>query len=192
MVHLSRNSGGRPGLVRNVGLRVATGEFVAFLDDDDEWLPTKLSLQLQELRKSKDLDMCATAAMETQKSGKTIVVPSAPDKLPRTICLRDIAETNLLVSSSVLVRRRVVDEAGTFSASKYAQDYGFWKKCLKHTKCAFLPKPLVLLDTTGTDRSTTRAVERQCVTKLAGMHMGLLEQGDRSSIEEKLRGFMGV
>ena len=35
---------------RNAGIRAAQGEFIAFLDDDDEWLPTKLEKQMEILK----------------------------------------------------------------------------------------------------------------------------------------------
>jgi len=41
VVALDPPSGGRPGLARNAGVEATSGAFVAFLDDDDEWLPGK-------------------------------------------------------------------------------------------------------------------------------------------------------
>ena len=78
------------------------------------------------------------------------MVPSEP--LPGTITAKHLAEANPIISSSVLVHRDIVRRAGRFSGSKYAQDYGYWKRCLEHTKCSFISEPLVKLDTSGLDR----------------------------------------
>ena len=45
-----RNSGG-PNWGRNIGIKKSTGDYVAFLDHDDEWLPDKLLNQLNEINK---------------------------------------------------------------------------------------------------------------------------------------------
>jgi len=46
----NKNSGG-PNRGRNVGIRNATGDLIAFLDHDDEWLPTKVKEQLKQINK---------------------------------------------------------------------------------------------------------------------------------------------
>src|SRR5260221_14250501 len=48
-----------PGLAgaRNSGALEGTGEFIAFCDDDDEWLPSKLSTQIAQLRLTPDADV---------------------------------------------------------------------------------------------------------------------------------------
>jgi len=43
---------------RNAGAREATGEFLAFLDQDDLWLPQKLTLQVQKLEVDPSVDIC--------------------------------------------------------------------------------------------------------------------------------------
>jgi glycosyltransferase involved in cell wall biosynthesis len=53
---LTQNNGG-PSSARNLGIRKATGEFIALLDADDLWLPTKLSKQLHFLEKYPNVDL---------------------------------------------------------------------------------------------------------------------------------------
>jgi glycosyltransferase involved in cell wall biosynthesis len=50
-----KNSG--PSAARNLGIREATGEFIALLDADDIWLPTKLSRQLHFFEKNQNVDL---------------------------------------------------------------------------------------------------------------------------------------
>jgi len=65
------NNGG-PNRARNKGVEVANGRWIAFLDDDDEWLPHKIEKQLQLLRASSaNLDwvgsVCSYRFLETGK-----------------------------------------------------------------------------------------------------------------------------
>ena len=57
---------------RNRGLRETTAPFVAFLDADDEWLPTKLDRQVRVLEEDADRVMCSTAFEHIDASGTRI------------------------------------------------------------------------------------------------------------------------
>jgi teichuronic acid biosynthesis glycosyltransferase TuaG len=121
VLSLPENSGS-PAAARNVGLRKASGRFAGFLDDDDEWLPDKLAMQLPALG-----------------AGHSIVCGNAlcSDGLPyfrgdtsqlafgRIELLRD----NPVITSTAIVNRRELLEVGGFPESRrlaVVEDYGAW------------------------------------------------------------------
>lgn len=53
---------------RNVGLSICFGEYIAFLDDDDEWVSTKLEFQMEDIKKGSDLVSCNSLVIGGGKS----------------------------------------------------------------------------------------------------------------------------
>ena len=66
---------------RNQGLRVASGEFIAFLDSDDVWHPRKLELQLQAFSQQKDLGLLGTGAIDWPDYPFTEIIPEYGNRL---------------------------------------------------------------------------------------------------------------
>jgi glycosyltransferase involved in cell wall biosynthesis len=115
-----------PGLAgaRNSGVDAATGELVAFCDDDDEWLPPKLRRQVELLRTVPDTSVVVSGVCLVSGDNEIVRLPP-PRALGRTDFLRDrIAAVH---PSTVLVRRdRMVREIGPVDErlpGSYAEDY---------------------------------------------------------------------
>ncbi|MFI5361857.1 MAG: glycosyltransferase family 2 protein [Elusimicrobiota bacterium] len=122
---------------RNAGLKAARGEFVAFLDADDAWLPEYLKRQLKFLdERGADL-VCADAAIfgETRDAGRTFMqlyMGTAPAAGGVTF-LDLLSAEKCLITSGILVRLKTVLEVGLFDEGlRNAQDYDLWMRLARH------------------------------------------------------------
>jgi glycosyltransferase involved in cell wall biosynthesis len=144
-------------VARNTAIAKATGDLVAFLDSDDVWEPWKLALQVECLRQLPQLVMLGTNALEVDDHGatrpdfmRTYSVYRFYDRLrarfeerqimangaPATLFFGDFASPmfmgNFFVTSTVMVRRDVLTQAGPFDAAMLnaGEDYElFWRVC---------------------------------------------------------------
>jgi len=141
---LEYNSGG-PATSKNLGWHKAQGEFIAFLDHDDEWLPEKLTQQLVILESSSDprLGLVSCSAYLKDESRRKSVVYQ---KNYQTAPLADLANGNFIISSScVLVKREVFQTVGGFDTTfKIFDDWDMWLRLAEADySFAFLETPLV-------------------------------------------------
>jgi glycosyltransferase involved in cell wall biosynthesis len=112
--NLIRKVNGGPSSARNFGVVNSTGNFVAFLDSDDIWLPNKLSRQLSLIDKSPDCLISLTDYVITQSDGSNmrgIRSSTSPDLLKKWLNMRGFGG---LVESTGLVRRKVFNEGILF------------------------------------------------------------------------------
>lgn len=111
-----KNDGAHGGAgARNCGIRSASGELVAFLDDDDEWLPEKLERQSEAMNNAPDdVGFCATSAMNIFDCGEqaTAIEDGVTDF--SEIALRRF---NGFLTSTLVVRRHVLEEVLMFDTS---------------------------------------------------------------------------
>ena len=150
---------GVPAPHRNRGIQEATGEWVAFLDDDDEWLPGKLATQARYLEDG--FDVVAGNALRATTSDRYFPHAPALATPSRGALLR----SNLVVTSTAVVRREQLLAVGGFDESPWlagAEDYALWLTLVDHrARFAVLGAPLVRYDDFGADRLSTGTLRVQ-------------------------------
>ena len=127
---------------RNKGLSLAKGDWVAFLDSDDEWIAQKLEKQIYALKNKPEYKVCHTEEIwirhgihvnqkvKHKKSGGWIF----PQCLP--LCV--------MSPSSILIHRSVFDEVGEFNSLLPAcEDYDLWLRITAKYPVLYLDEPLI-------------------------------------------------
>jgi glycosyltransferase involved in cell wall biosynthesis len=156
---------------RNHGLRRASCEFVAFLDADDAWHPRKIERQTEALARRPELGLLGTAVFDWPARVLPAVCHPGPE--PVVVPWRKLVVKNYFTTSSVLVRRRVVERVGTFDTRMQGpEDHDFWLRAAEVAPVANLPVPL-----TGY-RTVAGSLSKQAATMQAGMRriLGKVDQ----------------
>ena len=133
------------GAARNTALNLARGEYVAFLDGDDAWLPTYLEQQMAIADEGYDL-VYANALLigDSVWAGKTYM-DRDPSEGPCTFEAL-IGERCLVITSGVIARRKLILDVGGFDESlRNSQDFDLWVKLAKHANARMTYQRKVLL-----------------------------------------------
>jgi len=110
---------------RNIAIMNSNCEYIAFLDDDDEWLPEKLKIQACLLDNSPpEVGGVCTGYFTIEKSGRILSTVN-----PEMI---DLSKGNPIATSSILLRRECFEKCGMFDESMLAcSDYDMWIRMSK-------------------------------------------------------------
>ncbi|HZF94710.1 MAG TPA: glycosyltransferase [Allosphingosinicella sp.] len=132
---------------RNLALRHAKGELVAFIDSDDAWLPDKLARQVPLMRGDVglvygDVVIVAEPRDDAPRTGRTSFTSVTPR---RGRALQGLAAGNFVPTCTALVRTSALEEIGLFpEESRISADYLTWFRIAKRHSFDFVPDPVAL------------------------------------------------
>ena len=177
MIHLEKSTknwlgygcGAHP---RNVGMKEAKGKYIAFLDDDDIWLPEKLEKQVNAMKKTNTKMSCSEGYI-----GKGIYNKDEKyklyngeywyDDLCKKLGAKDfpdiftydlIRRWNIIITSSMIFERSLIEKVGMMRLiknggirlngvkDKMYQDWDYWLGLLYFTDCVYVKDPLFYYD----------------------------------------------
>lgn len=139
---------GLPAAGRNVGIREAKADLLAFVDSDDLWLPEKLAVQKYHMDEHPEVQWCFTHhSFLDHPSGavKPCPLPMVPHPGPERFAR--LLSCNYVNSPTVLVRRTLIERTGPFDedpAVRFVEDWELWLRLEAASPGVFLPEALAL------------------------------------------------
>lgn len=131
---------------RNTGVKAATGEFVGFLDSDDEWAPQFVEIALEHFsKKASDFGIVACRSTQVDLHSKPLGLKRLLPEVEEELSLTDLIFRTRFFPSAVLARKSAVVEAGYFDVNYVSEDRDMWIRIAERHRVLLHGERLVLI-----------------------------------------------
>ncbi len=143
---LGQNSG-RAAVARNYGISNSKGKYIAFLDSDDMWKPTKIEKQIELLENDDNIFLVYSRYVVIKNGIFLRILPKRKKLRSGNVFVPLFLSNNFIGSSSVLLRNIVKENNYLFDTDirlRAIEDYALWLKIAKNKHIAYIDEPLVV------------------------------------------------
>ena len=128
---------------RNLGIQEADGNYISFLDSDDQWTRKKLQIQIQRIQEDPDIKICYTDEIWI-RNGVRVNQKKRHRKYDGWF-IDKMLPLCLISPSSVLIHREIFDTVGMFDEGlPVCEDYDLWLRINVRYPITFIPEPLII------------------------------------------------
>ncbi len=137
-----------PSEARNTGIKKCDTKYIAFIDDDDEWLPQKLEKQLKTIEScDPDYGAVYTGYYWIDKDSNKLLKTVLPEK--HGSIYSDLLYDNCITGSdsTIFVKRECFENVGLFdSGLRYGEDWEMWLRIADKYKYSYVGEPLAIIN----------------------------------------------
>jgi glycosyltransferase involved in cell wall biosynthesis len=152
IIYVHQQNRGRSA-ARNHGIRIATGEYIAFLDSDDMFLSAKLESQVKVLDDNPAIGLVYSHAKNVDENGDFLAYHYEGDFSGRIYPEMLFIKNNLITTPTVMVRASILSEVGGFDETLHiCEDLDLWRRIARCHEVAQIPTALALIRIRAAER----------------------------------------
>ena len=138
---------------RNHGIQQSGGSYIAFLDSDDRWLPTKLEAFARSIQTKPESGLFYSSIEVINEAGEKLRVNRS--RAVRGSAYHSLLMGNILAASTAVVRRGCLEKIGLFDPNmSHCEDWDLWLRIARAYPITFVPGALTIFETAAAGNKT--------------------------------------